>query len=112
MYKISPQLDQGGQALVPVSDTGVGLPTDKADQIFNAFFTTKPQGSGMGLAICRSIVESHGGRLWGQNSIPDGALRPFHFARRSRGSDSDRHRDVIPEPDSRSLSLGFRKPAQ
>jgi C4-dicarboxylate-specific signal transduction histidine kinase len=48
------------QVLFSVSDTGVGLPMEKMDQIFSAFFTTKPQGSGMGLAISRSIVESHG----------------------------------------------------
>jgi signal transduction histidine kinase len=47
-----------------VSDTGVGLPQDHGDQIFSAFFTTKPQGTGLGLTISRSIVESHGGRLW------------------------------------------------
>src|SRR6201997_734181 len=52
------------QLLVSVSDTGVGLPPQQADQIFNAFFTTKPHGTGMGLRISRSIVESHGGRLW------------------------------------------------
>jgi PAS domain S-box-containing protein len=52
------------QLVVSVSDTGVGLPPEQADQIFNAFFTTKPHGTGMGLRICRSIVESHGGRLW------------------------------------------------
>jgi signal transduction histidine kinase len=56
--------------LISVSDTGVGLPAGRADEIFNAFFTTKPQGSGMGLAISRSIVESHGGRLWATS---------FHF---------------------------------
>jgi C4-dicarboxylate-specific signal transduction histidine kinase len=52
------------QLMVSVSDTGVGLPPQQADQIFNAFFTTKPHGAGMGLSISRSIVESHGGRLW------------------------------------------------
>lgn len=58
-------------------DTGVGLPTEEMDQIFSAFFTTKPQGSGMGLAISRSIVESHGGRLWA--SANSGAGATFHF---------------------------------
>ena len=50
--------------MISVSDTGVGLPLEHADQIFNAFFTTKPHGTGMGLPISRSIVEAHGGRLW------------------------------------------------
>jgi signal transduction histidine kinase len=51
------------EVLVSVNDTGVGLPPQQADQIFNAFFTTKSHGTGMGLRISRSIVESHGGRL-------------------------------------------------
>ncbi|HEY1484118.1 MAG TPA: ATP-binding protein, partial [Candidatus Acidoferrum sp.] len=59
--------------VVSVSDTGVGLPPGQADQIFNAFFTTKPHGTGMGLRICRSIVESHGGRLWAAENSPRGA---------------------------------------
>ncbi len=68
---------QDGQLQFSVSDTGVGLPTEKMDQIFSAFFTTKPQGSGMGLAISRSIVESHGGHLWA--SANSGAGATFHF---------------------------------
>jgi len=68
---------EGGQLLISVSDTGVGLPDGRADEVFNAFFTTKPQGSGMGLAISRSIVESHGGRLWATSH--DGRGATFHF---------------------------------
>jgi signal transduction histidine kinase len=55
----------------------VGLPAEKADQLFNAFFTTNPQGSGMGLAISRSIIESHGGHLWAMVSEGRGAT--FYF---------------------------------
>jgi PAS domain S-box-containing protein len=68
---------QGDHLQFSVSDTGVGLPTEKVDQIFSAFFTTKPQGSGMGLAISRSIVESHGGQLWATANDELGAT--FHF---------------------------------
>ena len=65
------------ECLVSVIDTGVGLPAQQADQIFNAFFTTKPHGTGMGLSISRSIVESHGGRLWAATNAPRGAS--FYF---------------------------------
>jgi signal transduction histidine kinase len=68
---------EGCQVLISVSDTGVGLPAGRADEIFNAFFTTKPQGSGMGLAISRSIVESHGGRLWATSHDGRGATFKF-----------------------------------
>jgi PAS domain S-box-containing protein len=66
-----------GQLMVSVTDTGVGLPPEQADQIFHAFFTTKPHGTGMGLRISRSIVESHGGRLWATDNSPRGAS--FHL---------------------------------
>lgn len=68
---------EGGQLLISVSDTGVGLPPEQADQIFNAFFSTKVQGTGMGLSISRSIVESHGGRLWATSNSGRGAT--FNF---------------------------------
>jgi signal transduction histidine kinase len=61
------------QLMVSIRDTGVGLPPQQTDQIFNAFFTTKPHGTGMGLRISRSIVESHGGRLWASDNFPRGA---------------------------------------
>ena len=73
---VKTQPEPDGRLMISVSDTGVGLPTDQADQIFNAFFTTKPQGSGMGLSITRSIVESHGGRVWATDNAGRGAT--FH----------------------------------
>jgi C4-dicarboxylate-specific signal transduction histidine kinase len=63
--------------MMSVTDTGVGLPPQQEEQIFHAFFTTKPHGTGMGLRISRSIVESHGGRLWAADNPPRGAS--FHF---------------------------------
>ena len=66
-----------GFLLISVSDTGVGLPFEKADHIFNAFYTTKPRGTGMGLAISRSIIEAHGGRLWAEANLERGAT--FYF---------------------------------
>jgi PAS domain S-box-containing protein len=67
----------GGQVLVLVSDTGVGLPAGKTDVLFDAFFTTKPQGSGMGLSISKSIVEAHGGRIWA--TVNEGRGATFQF---------------------------------
>jgi signal transduction histidine kinase len=70
---IKSQKAENGQLLILVSDTGVGLPRRQEDQIFNAFFTTKPHGTGMGLRISRSIVESHGGHLWAADNSRCGA---------------------------------------
>jgi signal transduction histidine kinase len=66
-----------GQIIVSISDAGVGLPQEGAELIFDAFHTTKPDGTGMGLAITRSIVESHGGRVWATPNQRAGAT--FHF---------------------------------
>jgi signal transduction histidine kinase len=73
---IKSQRDESEQILLSVSDTGVGLSPKLAEQIFDAFFTTKPHGTGMGLRISRSIIESHGGRLWAVGSPGRGAT--FH----------------------------------
>jgi PAS domain S-box-containing protein len=74
---ISSRLTPEGQLVVSISDTGVGLPTENTERIFDAFHTTKPQGTGMGLAITRSIVEAHGGRVWATANQEAGAT--FHF---------------------------------
>jgi signal transduction histidine kinase len=71
------QVGDDGAVLIAIHDTGVGLPAEIADQIFKPFFTTKPQGSGMGLAISRSIIEAHSGRLWATASAGRGATFQF-----------------------------------
>src|SRR6202165_5163424 len=65
------------QVLVSVTDCGVGISAENADRLFNAFFTTKSGGMGMGLSICRSIMEAHGGRLWATANVPHGATFQF-----------------------------------
>jgi signal transduction histidine kinase len=70
------------QVMVSVNDSGVGLPPQQAAHIFDAFFTTKPHGTGMGLRISQSIIESHGGRLWAADNFPHGAS--FHFTLSTR----------------------------
>jgi PAS domain S-box-containing protein len=69
--------DETQQVLVSVADCGVGISAENADQLFNAFFTTKSGGMGMGLSICRSIMEAYGGRLWATANVPHGATFQF-----------------------------------
>jgi C4-dicarboxylate-specific signal transduction histidine kinase len=71
---IKSQRTEDEQLLLSVSDTGGGLPAQQGDQIFDAFFTTKAHGTGMGLRISRTIVESHNGRLWAGDNSPRGAI--------------------------------------
>jgi C4-dicarboxylate-specific signal transduction histidine kinase len=85
---IQSQRGENGQVLISVSDTGVGLPPQQADKIFNAFFTTKTHGTGMGLRISRSIVESHGGRLWAADNPPRGARFCFTLPTKAEAHDS------------------------
>jgi signal transduction histidine kinase len=69
--------DETQQVLVSVTDCGVGIAAENADRLFNPFFTTKSSGMGMGLSICRSIMEGHGGRLWATANLPHGAMFQF-----------------------------------
>ncbi len=68
------------QILVAVEDSGPGIESENIDRVFKAFYTTKPDGIGMGLSICRSIVEAHGGRLWATANVPHGATFQFTLA--------------------------------
>jgi C4-dicarboxylate-specific signal transduction histidine kinase len=86
---IQSQRSEDAKVLISVSDTGVGLPPQHADKIFNAFFTTKPHGTGMGLQISRSIIESHGGLLWAADNSPRGAK----FCLTLPTNDETRHSD-------------------
>jgi PAS domain S-box-containing protein len=74
------------QVLVSIADSGIGLPANQAGQIFNAFFTTKEHGTGMGLRISQTIIEAHGGRLWATDNDPRGAV--FHFTLAVSSGDS------------------------
>jgi signal transduction histidine kinase len=74
---IRSQRNPENQLLISVSDNGVGLPPHREDKIFDAFFTTRPQDTGMGLSISRSIIESHGGRLWATPNAERGATFQF-----------------------------------
>ena len=74
---IRSRLDEAQQVLVSVTDCGLGIPAENADLLFDAFFTTKSSGMGMGLSICRSIIEAHGGRLWATANVPHGATFQF-----------------------------------
>jgi signal transduction histidine kinase len=72
--------------LVTVRDSGPGLDPESVDRLFEAFYTTKPEGLGMGLAICRSIIEAHGGRMWASANEPRGAV--FQFTLPSDGDET------------------------
>ena len=63
--------------LVAVHDSGPGIDPEHLDRVFNSFYTTKPSGTGMGLSICRSIIDAHGGRLWAEANEPRGTIFQF-----------------------------------
>jgi two-component system sensor kinase FixL len=76
----------GAMVQVTVSDEGHGIPADELPRVFEPFFTSKPNGLGMGLAISRSIIEAHGGRLWAENRPAGGAAFTFTLPAEARGN--------------------------
>jgi signal transduction histidine kinase len=80
------EVQDGGGLKVSVADTGTGIGSQELERIFNPLFTTKSSGMGMGLSICRSIIEAHGGRLWVTPNKPEGAV--FQFMLRADGASS------------------------
>jgi signal transduction histidine kinase len=72
-------VDTTDGVIVTVRDSGPGLKAESVDHLFDPFYTTKPAGLGMGLSICRSITEAHGGRLWATANAPRGTVFQFHL---------------------------------
>ena len=72
--------------LVAVRDSGPGIDPDDLERVFEAFYTTKSSGVGMGLSICRSIIDAHGGRLWADANEPRGAVFQFTLPAAGKGS--------------------------
>ena len=83
---ISTEQTQTGGVLVSVRDSGPGIDPDHLDRVFEAFYTTKSSGVGMGLSICRSIIDAHGGRLWADTNASRGAVFRFTLPGAERSS--------------------------
>jgi PAS domain S-box-containing protein len=77
LLRVTSQSDDASHLQITIADNGIGFDSANADDMFDAFFTTKPQGIGLGLSICRSIVDAHGGRLWALQNSPQGSIFCF-----------------------------------
>lgn len=88
VLKVTSELQEPDSMLITVQDTGTGIESKDMDRIFDALFTTKSSGMGMGLLVCRSIIEAHGGRLWASAAAPYGSI--FHLVLSIDGTRSGR----------------------
>jgi signal transduction histidine kinase len=95
--KISVEYGESAQAVVIVADSGSGLDPATAQRIFDPLFTTKPHGMGMGLSVCRSIIEAHHGRLWASPNFPNGTIFQFTVPLLTGGDDVRRPNASPPE---------------
>jgi signal transduction histidine kinase len=93
---ISTETDAAGGVLLTVRDSGPGLDPTNVDRVFEAFYTTKPDGIGMGLAICRSIITAHGGRMWATANKPRGAIFQFTLPPKQDENASAEHAGQMP----------------
>ncbi len=87
ILRVASEVSDSNDVLITVEDSGVGLDPKNIDRVFDRFFTTKSEGMGMGLAICRSIVEAHGGRLWAESKVPHGAILRIGLPTGNSGSE-------------------------
>ena len=99
--RISSRADGAQDVLVAVADSGPGLDEDDCNRVFEAFYTTKPEGMGLGLAICRSIIEAHGGRLWATPMEPRGAALQFTLPAAHDDAAAEHARVATPSDDER-----------
>ena len=90
--------DESGQAFISVADCGVGIAAEDVEQLFHPFFTTKSDGMGMGLTICRSMMEAHGGRLWATTTVPHGAMFQFTLPVSIDNAEGGLHGEVAKTP--------------
>jgi PAS domain S-box-containing protein len=116
---ISTEQTQTGVVLVSVGDSGPGIDPDHLERIFQTFYTTKSSGLGMGLSICRSIIDAHGGRLWAEANVPRGAVLRFSLpgagreltnSRRSAHLTEEPHADTVSDAAHQTAYEGNKRP--
>jgi hypothetical protein len=116
---ISTEQTETDGVLVSVRDSGPGIDPDHLDRVFKAFYTTKSSGVGMGLSICQSIIDAHGGRLWADADVSRGAVFRFFLpgagaelteSRRSASLTEEPHEDTVSDVAHQATHEGNKRP--